>query len=182
VLGPWRLFLNESRDVGNSNVLSGYCASPLISPSCRWPAFCMFSCIKLIIVQILSQIIIRFFFKELLPVGHQWLMAIILATQEAKIRRIVVWSQFGQIVCETLSQKHPSQKKAGGVAGGGPEFKPQNYQKKKKVLQSEGHCLVKFHNRAFSVLKITWNSWWTIILDNYSKANGVSESMRKPRQ
>jgi hypothetical protein len=46
--------------------------------------------------------------------------------QEAEIRRITVQSQPGEIVWELLSQKHPSQKKAGGVAQGiGPEFKPQ---------------------------------------------------------
>jgi hypothetical protein len=54
-----------------------------------------------------------------------------LVTQEAEIRRITVRSQPGQIVCETLSQKNPSQKRAGGVAKGvGPEFKPQYYKKK----------------------------------------------------
>jgi hypothetical protein len=60
--------------------------------------------------------------------------AVILATQEAEIRRIGVQSQPGQIVCETLSQKKkkPSQKRAGGVAQeAGPEFKSQ-YEKKKK--------------------------------------------------
>jgi hypothetical protein len=32
----------------------------------------------------------------------------------------------GQIVCRILSQKNPSQKRAGGMAQGvGPEFKPQ---------------------------------------------------------
>jgi hypothetical protein len=45
-----------------------------------------------------------------------WLTPLILATCEAEIRRILVWSQTGQIVCETLSWKNPSQKKAGGVA------------------------------------------------------------------
>jgi hypothetical protein len=35
-------------------------------------------------------------------------------------------SQPEQIVCELLSQKNPSQKRAGGVGQGvGPEFKPQ---------------------------------------------------------
>jgi hypothetical protein len=63
-----------------------------------------------------------------LKAGHQWLTPVILATQEAEIRRITVWSQPGQIVHETLSWKKPSQKpfRAGGVAQGvGPEFKPQ---------------------------------------------------------
>jgi hypothetical protein len=35
----------------------------------------------------------------------QWLMPVILATQEAEIRRIMIRSQPRQIVCETLSQK-----------------------------------------------------------------------------
>jgi hypothetical protein len=37
-------------------------------------------------------------------------------TQEAEIRRIVVQSQPRQIVQETLSQKHPTQKRAGRLA------------------------------------------------------------------
>jgi hypothetical protein len=41
--------------------------------------------------------------------------AVILATQEAEIRRIGVQSQPGQIVCETLSQKKKSLHKKGLV-------------------------------------------------------------------
>jgi hypothetical protein len=41
-----------------------------------------------------------------------------LATQEAEIKRIVVKYQSGQTVCETLSRKNPSQKRAGEVAQG----------------------------------------------------------------
>jgi hypothetical protein len=60
-------------------------------------------------------------------------MPVILSTQEAEIRRIMVQSQPGQIVWETLSQKNPSQKRDGGVDQGvGPEFKLQYHKKKKK--------------------------------------------------
>jgi hypothetical protein len=38
----------------------------------------------------------------------------------------VVQSQPGQIVLKTVSQKHPTKKRAGGMAQGeDPEFKPQ---------------------------------------------------------
>jgi hypothetical protein len=54
-------------------------------------------------------------------------MPVILATQKAEIRRITVRrSQPEQIIHEILSQKYPSQKRAGGVGQGeGPELKPQ---------------------------------------------------------
>jgi hypothetical protein len=56
-------------------------------------------------------------------------MPVILAIQEAEIRRILVQSQPGQIVLKTLCQKISSQKRAGGVAQGIlPDFKLQ-YQK-----------------------------------------------------
>jgi hypothetical protein len=54
---------------------------------------------------------------------RQWLTPVILATQEAEIRRMYL---SGQIVPETLSQKNPSQKRVDGMAQGiGPEFKSQ---------------------------------------------------------
>jgi hypothetical protein len=64
--------------------------------------------------------------------SQEWqLTTVILATQEAEIRRIAAWSQPGQIVWANLSWKNPSQKRAGGVAQGvGPEFKFQNHKKK----------------------------------------------------
>jgi hypothetical protein len=56
--------------------------------------------------------------------------SVILAIQEANIRRIMVQSQSRQIVHETLAQKYLSQNNAGRVAQGeGLKFKPQ-YRKK----------------------------------------------------
>jgi hypothetical protein len=43
-------------------------------------------------------------------------MPVISAASGAKIKKITVPSQLGQIVWETLSQKYPTQKRAGGVA------------------------------------------------------------------
>jgi hypothetical protein len=55
--------------------------------------------------------------KPLKLAMHHWLMPVILATQKAEIRRFAVRSQPGQIVCETLSQKCPTQiARAGSVA------------------------------------------------------------------
>jgi hypothetical protein len=63
-------------------------------------------------------------------VGHTYN----LATQEAEISRMEVWSQPGQMVHKTLSQKTHNKKRAGGVAQGvGPEFKHQYHTKKKKM-------------------------------------------------
>jgi hypothetical protein len=68
--------------------------------------------------------------------GCLWLTPVILATQEAEIRRIVVRSQPREIVLETLSQKNPSQKRTGGVAQAvGPEFKPHTEKKKIQVAE-----------------------------------------------
>jgi hypothetical protein len=67
--------------------------------------------------------------------GCQWLMPIIVATQEAEFRRIVVKSQPGQIVRKTSSQK-----RAGRVAQGVvSEFKPQYHKKKKPFAETGDH-------------------------------------------
>jgi hypothetical protein len=65
-------------------------------------------------------------------------MPVILATQEAKIRRIMVQSQPRQIVRETLSQTKLSRKRAGGMAQGViPDVMPQYHKKKKKERERE---------------------------------------------
>jgi hypothetical protein len=49
----------------------------------------------------------EFKFRNLiLRAGHQWLTPVVLATQEAEIRRIAVGSQPRQIVLKTLSPKN----------------------------------------------------------------------------
>jgi hypothetical protein len=44
---------------------------------------------------------------EIVRAGYQWLTPVILATQEAEIKRITVQSQPKQTVSETRSQKYP---------------------------------------------------------------------------
>jgi hypothetical protein len=64
----------------------------------------------------------------------RWLTPIILATQEAEIRRIVIQTlpQRNRFTSPSL-EKNLHKKRAGGVAQGvGPEFKPQYHKKKKK--------------------------------------------------
>jgi hypothetical protein len=78
--------------------------------------------------------ILKYTIKEKMLPGSGWLTPVILATQEAKIRRISVPSQPGQIVPEILFLKNPSQKRAGGMAQGvGPDwFQTPVPQEKKK--------------------------------------------------
>jgi hypothetical protein len=53
------------------------------------------------------QLDVNKWLKKLTEAGCPWLLPVILATQEAEIRRIAVRSQPGQIVRETLSWKKP---------------------------------------------------------------------------
>jgi hypothetical protein len=74
------------------------------------------------------------------------------------IRSTAVQSQPRQIVCETLSWKHPSRKRTGGVAQGvGPEFKPQYHKKKKERKKKESYWsdpLVFFHMQPWNPMHI----------------------------
>jgi hypothetical protein len=56
-----------------------------------------------------------------LGAGHWWLTFVILATQEAEIRRIAIEASPRQIVLKTLSQKNPSKK---GLVSGGSRCRP----------------------------------------------------------
>jgi hypothetical protein len=89
-----------------------------------------------------------------MPAGCRWLTPVILATQEAEIRRIAVRGQPRQIVFEILSRKktHPPKKAdAGGVAQSvGPEFNPstaknKNKQKTKKQTNKQKRCHLGLH-------------------------------------
>jgi hypothetical protein len=64
--------------------------------------------------------------------GCQWLTPVILATEEAEIRRIMVQSQPRQIVSETLSQKYPTQ---GLTVAQGVECLSSKYEALKKKTQ-----------------------------------------------
>jgi hypothetical protein len=71
--------------------------------------------------------------KSEAQVGRLWVTPVILAIQEAEIRRIGDRSQPEQIVLETLTQKKLFTKKAGGVSQDvGLEFKLQYCKEKKK--------------------------------------------------
>jgi hypothetical protein len=75
---------------------------------------------------------------------HRWLTPVILATQEAEIRRITVRSQPGKIVHKILAPKYPSQKRAGAVVQGeDPEFKTSTAKKKKKKKKEKKSVLLK---------------------------------------
>jgi hypothetical protein len=74
---------------------------------------------------------------------RQWLRPVILATQEAEIRRIVVGSRPVKIVFKTLSQKYPTQNTAGEVTRvleclpskcEALHSNPRDHQKKKKRI------------------------------------------------
>jgi hypothetical protein len=67
---------------------------------------------------------------------RRWLTPVILATQEAKIRRITVRSQPGQIVHETLSRKTLSQKivLVEWLKVKAPSSSPSTAKRKKKIV------------------------------------------------
>jgi hypothetical protein len=69
-------------------------------------------------------------------------MPVILATEEAEIRRIAVQSQPGQIVPRDSISKNPSQKKAGGVGQAvGPEL-PLSLCQNSSLCQIFVYCLL----------------------------------------
>jgi hypothetical protein len=74
-------------------------------------------------------------YKKTKQISVRWApVAHILATQEAEIRRIMVQSQPGQIVCKILSRKKKKSQKKGGMTQGQPQYH------KKKKERKEKHC------------------------------------------
>jgi hypothetical protein len=70
--------------------------------------------------------------KSYIWAGHRLLTPVILASQEAEIKRIKVWSQPREVSSrDPISKKTHYKKRAGGVAQSeGPEFKSQYWKKK----------------------------------------------------
>jgi hypothetical protein len=83
--------------------------------------------------------------------GCWWLTSIILATQEAEMRRTEVQSQSRQVVPrDTTSKKtlHTQKKRADGVTQGtGPEFKFQYHTHKKIKNHLHGEARLEKHSR-----------------------------------
>jgi hypothetical protein len=95
--------------------------------------------------------------KTMALTGFWWLTPII----------PVVRRQPGQIVHETLSQKNPLEKRAGGVAQSvGPEFKPQYHKKKKKEREREKRWLCLFCSFAQCCILSTWTSAWLLVISS----------------
>jgi hypothetical protein len=81
----------------------------------------------------------------------QWLTPIILATQEAEIRRILVQSQAGQIVQDPVLKKPITKKVWWNDSRCDLEFKPQ-YHKKKRKEKKKIHMII-------SHTLLTLNPW-----------------------
>jgi hypothetical protein len=86
-----------------------------------------------------NNMIIKIFKNPILnkEARHWWLPSVILATQEAEIRKIVVQSQPRKIVPNILSRKNPSQKRGGGVTQDVAHCPPK---KKKRKKSSAKNC------------------------------------------
>jgi hypothetical protein len=97
-------------------------------------------------------------------------MSVILATQEAEIRRIAVQSQSKQIVHENLSWKKKSQKRAGGVAQGvGPEFKPSTTKNNNNPVIEAGVMVHACNPNTWETeasLRLAWAAYWDPISKN----------------
>jgi hypothetical protein len=75
-----------------------------------------------------------YIFKISIKTGHQRLTPVILATQEAEVKRIMVQSQPWANSSPDPISKNPSQKRAERVAeGAGSEFTSQYHQKSQSI-------------------------------------------------
>jgi hypothetical protein len=83
-------------------------------------------------------------------------MHVILATQEAEIRRITVQSQPGHTVQETLSRKNPSQKRAEVAQDAGPRVQTPVLQKKRKEKRKKERKM----ERNVQMAQMLWKTAW----------------------
>jgi hypothetical protein len=99
-------------------------------------------------------------------------MPVILATQEAKIRKIMVENQPGQIVCEILSRKYPWQKgMAEWLKVKALSSSSNTTKKKQKVRTKDRNCLAQLVIWTSSTHLEFWEKTPAIIpslLDHYS--------------
>jgi hypothetical protein len=86
--------------------------------------------------------------------GCWWFMSAVLAAQVVEIRRIVVPSQPGQIVQETLSWKSPSWKRIGGVAQG-VVFKNKSKYHKKSVQSDKCNAYILYTHYKFMMKHVS---------------------------
>jgi hypothetical protein len=107
---------------------------------------------------------------------RQWLVPVILATQEAEIRRITVLSQWRQILREPISKKILHNK---GLVQWlaqcvGPEFKPQHHKKKKKFIGIE---IKSYLNIQLDITTINKNTYFML-----ARADGSSDGLPTKRE